>query len=90
MAVNRRKGQDNETDYFRCSAWRELAESCAQYLKKGSKVCVWGSVSVSTYKAQDGTMRASMDVTASDVEFLTPRESKNGYEEVKGEELPWG
>lgn len=34
-----------------------------------------GSVSVSTYQAQDGATRANLDVLAQDVEFLTPRDS---------------
>ena len=75
MAVNRRKTQDNqpEADFFRVTAWRGLGENCAKYLAKGRKVCVIGPVSVSTYKAQDGSTRASLEVTADDVEFLFPK-----------------
>lgn len=75
VAVNRRKreGQEQETDYFRVTAWRNLAVSCGQYLAKGRKVAVVGAVSVSTYLANDGTTRATLEVTAEDVEFLTPK-----------------
>ena len=76
VAVNRRRGgqQDHpQADYFRVTVWRQLGEICAKYLAKGRKVGIVGSVSVSTYQAQDGTTRASMDVTADDVEFLTPK-----------------
>lgn len=72
VAVNRKgKNKEKDTDYFKVSAWRGLAENCAKYVKKGMKVCVVGSVSVSTYNAQNGETRASMDVTANEVEFLT-------------------
>lgn len=76
VAVNRRKTQQNqnpEADFFRVSAWNELGKSCQQYLSKGKKVCVMGPVSVNTYTGQDGFVRASMNVQAIDVEFLTPK-----------------
>ena len=76
VAVNRRQKKTDgtaEADFFRVSAWEGMAKVCQQYLAKGRKVAVTGTVSVSTYQAQDGTTRASMDVFAQDVEFLTPR-----------------
>lgn len=77
VAVNRRRSQSNdqpEADFFRVSAWRGLGENCAKYLAKGRKVSVVGAVSVSTYQANDGTTRASLEVTADDVEFLSSRQ----------------
>ena len=77
VAVNRRQrnaeaGQP-EADFFRVTAWRQLGEICAKYLAKGRKVSVTGTVSACAYTAQDGSARASLEVTADDVEFLTPR-----------------
>ena len=66
------QGQE-QTDFFRVSAWRGLAENCEKYLAKGRKVAVTGSVSVNVYTTQNGVTRASMEVIADDVEFLTPR-----------------
>lgn len=77
VAVNRRqKGAEagkQDADFFRVTAWRALGESCGKYLAKGRKVAVTGSVSVNTYTAQDGSFRASMEVVADDVEFLSPK-----------------
>ena len=78
VAVNRRGRRDAqsnqpEADFFRVTAWRELGENCAKYLLKGRKVCVIGPVSVQTYQANDGTTRASLEVMAIDVEFLSSR-----------------
>jgi len=75
VAVNRRKTANNQypgADYFRISAWRELGENCAKWLIKGKKVAVVGPVSVSTYTGSDGKSYANMEVTAQDVEFLSP------------------
>ena len=87
VAVNRRNRRDAqntqpEADFFRVSAWRQLGENCARYLAKGRKVCVIGPVSVRTYQGSDGATRASLEVTADDVEFLSARndpESTGGY-----------
>ena len=78
VAVNRRVRRDAqnaqpEADFFRVSAWRQLGENCAKFLAKGRKVAVVGPVSVRTYQASDGTTRASLEVTADDVEFLSAR-----------------
>ena len=97
VAVDRRRRDETEADYFRVTAWRDQAESCGKYLKKGNKVAVVGSVSVSTYQDRNGTTRASLDLQAQDVEFLSPKEKteekteapKDGYVEVKDENLPF-
>ena len=75
VAVNRktRDGNQLDADFFRVTVWRQLGEICAKYLDKGRKVCVIGPVSINTYTGQDGKTRAQMEVTADDVEFLTPK-----------------
>lgn len=88
MAVNRKKkgeNQENEADFFKVTAWRERAEVCAKYLAKGRKVAVVGSVSVSTYTGNDGQFRASLDVTADEVEFLSSRNDNPAQEQPKEE-----
>ena len=78
VAVNRRQRRDAqnsqpEADFFRVTVWRERGELCAKYLAKGRKVCVIGPVSVRTYTGNDGQTRASLEVTADEVEFLSSR-----------------
>jgi single stranded DNA-binding protein (ssb) len=83
VAVNRRNRRDDqngqpEADFFRVTAWRQLGENCARFLAKGRKVCVVGPVSARSYTANDGTTRVSLEVTADDVEFLSPRGESEG------------
>lgn len=66
-------GSSKRVDYFRIAAWRGLGDNCARYLSKGKKVCVVGEVSARAYEAKDGTSRASLEVTADEIEFLTPK-----------------
>ena len=71
VAVNGRK---DEVSFFRVTAWRQLAENCQRFLAKGRKVAVTGAVSLNTYTAKDGTTKASLEVNADEVEFLSPRD----------------
>ena len=96
VAVNRRQRRDAQTnqpeaDFFRVSAWRERGELCAKYLAKGRKVCVIGPVSVRTFTGNDGQTRASLEVTAEEVEFLSSRndaEAAGGYSAPAASEAP--
>lgn len=77
IAVNRRfsgNRDERQTDFFRITAWRQLGETCSRFLSKGRKVAVIGELSARTYEAKDGTTRVSLEVTADEVEFLSPRE----------------
>lgn len=102
VAVNRRNRNDSEdqADFFRVTAWRELGETCAKWLIKGRKVAVVGPVSVSIYTGQDGKTYANLEVMAQDVEFLTPRDQTaqeapktaqqhGGFTQVDTDELPF-
>lgn len=76
IAVNRKfaqQGGEKTTDFFRINAWRGLADTCAKFLAKGRKVAVVGELQARTYEAKDGSTRMSLDVSADEIEFLTPR-----------------
>lgn len=69
LAVNDRQG--NAT-YFRISAWEKQGENCQRYLSKGKKVMVTGPVSARAYTDRNGKANVSIEVTANEVEFLSP------------------
>lgn len=71
---NRRKGTNEQQDatFFRVTAWRGLAEICAKYLAKGKKCMVVGAVSARAYMNKNGEAACSLELTADDVEFLSP------------------
>lgn len=71
VAVNRRTAGQDTAEFFRVSAWEQLGDNCARYLDKGRKVAVRGPVTARSYIASDGTPRASLEITAQEVEFLT-------------------
>lgn len=76
IAVNRpfaNANGEHVADYFDVITWRGLAERCAKYLFKGSKVGVHGSVQRRQYEDNNGIKRTSFDVVADEIEFLTPK-----------------
>ena len=77
LAVSRPYSQDGEkvTDFFECSAWRGTAEAIAKYCKKGSKICIVGSVQTRTYEDNEGKKRKVYDISVQDVEFLSPKDN---------------
>jgi len=58
------------TTWFRVAVWGKRAEVVNQYLKKGSQVYIEGRLSVREYTGRDGVVRTSLDVNASDIQFL--------------------
>lgn len=76
IAVNRpytNANGEREADYFDVITWRGVADRCAKYLFKGSKVGIVGSVQRRQYENRDGVKMTTFDVCADEVEFLTPK-----------------
>ncbi|MFN3742488.1 MAG: single-stranded DNA-binding protein [Anaerolineales bacterium] len=100
VATNRRYTSANgeqveETLWFRVTTWGKLAETCNQYLKKGSKVLVEGRLTGDPrtggpriWNGQDGQPRASFEVTAQTVRFLSARGDEGEVASVPGMEVP--
>ena len=66
--------QQEKTVWFKVTAWRKLAETCNQFLTKGRLVMVEGElVEPKPFQGRDGTWRASLEVTARNVQFLGGR-----------------
>lgn len=104
IAVNRdytNADGERDTDFFNITVWRSRAETCGQYLKKGSKVGVVGSLQNRSYEDKDGIKRYVTDIIAEQVEFLSSKpqqeeqqvQSNNKkrpqLEEVDDEKLPF-
>lgn len=76
IALNRsfKRGDtwEEATDFVNCVAWGQLGERVAQYLTKGRRVLVQGSLRSSSWE-QDGQKRSKLEVWANDVTFLDGR-----------------
>ena len=76
VAVNRRfgskNGEQNETqaDFINCVAWRQTAEFISKYFRKGSSICVLGSLQVRSWQDNQGQKRYVTEVVADEVSFV--------------------
>lgn len=68
VAVN----DGGSVDFFRVSVWEKLGEVCQKYLDKGKKVFVAGKLKARLYESK-GKSCLSLDVVATEIEFLTPK-----------------
>jgi single-strand DNA-binding protein len=66
----RRKDGQEITTWFRISAFGKLAETCNQYLHKGSYVYIEGSLTQRDWTDRDGATRTSLDVRAREMRML--------------------
>jgi single-strand DNA-binding protein len=84
--------QQEKTTWFRVTCWRKLAETTAQYLKKGRLVLVEGDIDAAAYTDREGSARATLELTATGIRFLGSRgeagEGLPGSAGDAGDELP--
>jgi len=76
---NARGEQEEHTIWFKVAAWGRQAELAAEYLAKGRQVYVEGRLRREEYTDREGVQRTSLEVNASDIQFLGQRgEAANG------------
>lgn len=105
LAVSRRRKNketgenDSETTWFNIVAWERLAETCSNYVHKGSKIYVEGRLVMREYTDKEGAKRTAVDVVISEMELLDsknarPADGSSGgvapsAGEVGGEDFPF-
>ncbi len=80
LAVNRRRTkagdqgeQQQQTDFITLVAWRQTAEFISKYFRKGSAICVTGSIQTRTWTDQQGQKRYSTEVVVDEAMFVDSR-----------------
>lgn len=79
--VKRDEKGERQTDFIRIVTWRNLAEICSKYLKKGLLVGVEGRLQIRGYNTPDGEKRTVAEVVADNVQFLERGASKEVEEQ---------
>ena len=75
LAVNRRYKDTmgtwkDDTSFIPVVVWREAAQRCSDFLKKGSPVYVDGRLKSRTWETKEGQKRTSIEVNALRIQFL--------------------
>lgn len=84
VAVNRRfasrNGEQSETqaDFINCQAWRNTAEFISKYFRKGSSICVVGSIQTRSWQDNQGQRRYATEVVVDEANFVDSRNENSG------------
>lgn len=70
LATNEKKGVDDITTWFRVTLWGKQAVTAHTYLTKGSPIYIEGRLRLETYTDKDGKQRTTLEVSATDLQFL--------------------
>jgi single-strand DNA-binding protein len=95
MATNeKRKGASGEmqdtTTWFRVTLWNKQAENASKYLTKGRPVYIEGRLRTEEWTDKDGKTRNSLEVHATDMQFIGNRGDEGGGSSGGGREYSGG
>lgn len=77
------------TDFINVVAWRQTAELICKYFKKGSPICVCGSIQTRQYE-KDGQKRTAFEVVANEITFIGGKKDEPHFEEISADgDLPF-
>lgn len=89
LAVDRpfsSQGGEREADFIPIVTWRQLAETCANYLRKGRLTAVEGRIQVRNYDNNEGRKVYVTEVIADNVRFLESANANRGEGGMGGRE----
>ena len=71
LAVDRDygKGEEKQTDFIDCVAWRSTAEFVSRYFSKGRMAVIKGQLQIRTWEDKNGFKRRTAEVVAENVYF---------------------
>ena len=85
---DKHSGENNEqTDWHRIVAFRRLAEICAEYLHKGSKVYIEGKLQTRSWE-KDGVKMYSTEIVAKEMKMLDSIQTDSSQQDVTVKEKP--
>ena len=74
-----------ETEWFNVVAWNRLAETCKQYLAKGSHVYIEGRLQTRSWDDAEGKKHSRTEVVANEMIFLDDRKHQSSEQQTAPE-----
>ena len=92
-----KQGEQRQTDFIDCVAWRNTAEFITKYFQKGSMIAVTGSIQTRSYEDKNGNKRKAVEILVNSVNFCgskadtsAPPASNADFDELgEDEDLPF-
>ena len=63
-------GEQSQSDFINIGAWRNSAEFVARYFRKGSAICICGSLQTRSWTDNNGSKRYATEVVADEINFV--------------------
>lgn len=80
--------QQPTADFFNAIAWRSTAEFIARYFRRGSSICVSGSLQTRNYTDQQGVKRYVTEVIVDEAHFVDSKGESGGQSQQGGQFQP--
>ena len=79
LAVDRayKSGEERQTDFIPCVAWRGTAEFITKYFSKGNQIAVEGSIESRKYQDKNGNNRIAYEVIVNQAHFMESKKSES-------------
>ena len=69
------KGQERQSDFINCVAWRGTAEFITRFFRKGQRIALQGSLQSRNYTDRDGNKRTAYEVVVDNAFFAESKSS---------------
>lgn len=86
IAIDRgyaKAGEEKQTDFINCVAWRGTAKFITTYFNKGQMIAVTGSLQTRNYEDKNGNKRVATDVVVANASFCSGKNDGGCEEETK-------
>lgn len=80
------QGKEKEADFINLQAWKQTAEACANYIKKGHRFAVDGRINTRNYENNEGRRIYITEVIVERVEFLEPKEQRSDQQSSRSDD----
>ena len=90
VAVDRnyKSGDERQTDFINCVAWRQTADFVTRFFRKGQMIAVQGSLQVRNYEDKNGNKRTAYDVVADNISFCGSKSESGNFGAPRQESAP--
>ena len=84
-----RNGELQEkTEWHNIVAWRNLADICEKYIRKGMQVYIEGRLRTRSWQDKDGNTRYTTEIMADNLQMLGKKEEKPSSSYMDFDDLP--
>ena len=95
VAVNRsyvKHGEERQSDFIECVAWRNTADFICKYFRKGQMIAVQGSIQTRSYQDKQGNKRKAVEVLVDKADFCGDKKTEakpdfNGFSQGSADDF---